>query len=193
MDKLKKGKRNITIGNGKPIVCSPISTAALPDYPTKDLRAGFVDNGYQANDSVTIIGWLKDMPEQAWKQGREFEVNIENVFMDDQQKFYATMDSLGRFFLRIPVVNTSQAYLDGRSFVSTVLEPGKTYFFLNDFKTGQQLFMGDDTRMQNELLAYPDKWNYARIEENTDAMQFKAQMDSICNAFRVEGIRGTGL
>ena len=187
VDKLKKGKRNITIGNGKPVSCSPITKATLPDYPTKDLRQSFVDNGYSANDSVTIVGWLKDMPEQAWKQGREFEVNIENVFMDDQQKFYGKMDSLGRFFLRIPVVNTSQAYLDlGRSSVTTVLEPGKTYFFLNDFKTGQQLFMGDDVRMQNELLANPDKWNYARIEDYQDAMQFKAQMDSICNAFRAE-------
>ena len=186
VDKLKKSKRNITIGNGKPIACSPISAAALPDYPTKDLRRGFADNGYQANDSVTIIAWLKDMPEQAWKQGREFEVNIENVFMDEQQKFYGKMDSLGRFTLRMPVVNTSQAYLDGRSAVSTVLEPGKTYFFLYDFKTGQQLMMGDDCRLQNELLAYPDKWNYARIEDGQDAMQFKVQMDSICNAFRAE-------
>lgn len=185
--KLKKGRRAITIANGKSIVCSPISAAALPDYPTKDLRTGFADNGYQANDSVTIIGWLKDMPEQGWKAGRDFEVNIENVFMDDQQKFYATMDSLGRFTLRVPVVNTSQAYLDlQRSTVSTILEPGKTYFFLNDFKTGQKLFMGDDTRVQNELLAYPDKWNYARIEDSQDAMQFKTQMDSICNAFRAE-------
>ena len=187
VDKLKKGKRNITIGNGKPVACSPISAAALPDYPAKDLRQGFVDNGYSANDSVTIVGWLKDMPEQAWKAGREFEVSFENIFMDDGQKFYGKMDSLGRFTLRVPVVNSSQAYLDlGRSSVTTVLEPGKTYFFLNDFKTGQQLFMGDDVRMQNELLAYPDKWNYERIEDGQDAMQFKAQMDSICNAFRAE-------
>ena len=187
VDKLKKGKRNITIGNGEPIACSPILAAALPDYPMKDLRTGFADNGYQANDSVTIIGWLKDMPEQAWKKGREFEVNIEDVFMDDQQEFYATMDSLGRFTLRIPIVNSSQAYLDlGRTSAETVLEPGKTYFFLNDFKTGQQLMMGDDVRMQNELLAYPDKWNYSRIEEKSEAMQFKAQMDSICNAMRAE-------
>ena len=187
VDKLKKGKRNITIGNGKPIACSPITVAALPDYPTKDPRTGFTDNGYQANDSVTIIGWLKDMPEQAWKKGRDFEVNIGNVIMDDQQEFYATMDSMGRFTLRLPIVNSSQAYLDlGRTSAKTVLEPGKTYFFLNDFKTGQQFMMGDDVRMQNELLAYPDKWNYSRIEENSDAMQFKAQMDSICNAMRTE-------
>jgi len=182
--KLKKGKRSITIGNGKAVTCTPITTATLPDYPTKDLRKGFVDNGY-INDSVTIIGWMKDMPEQAWKRGNDFEVSITNVFMNDQQKFYAKMDSLGRFTIRIPVVNTLMAYLDlGRSTADAILEPGKTYFFLNDFKTGQKLMMGDDARVQNELLAYPDKWNYARIEEQTDAMQFKAQMDSICHAFR---------
>lgn len=187
VDKLKKGKRNITIGNGKPVSCSPITKATLPDYPTKDLRTGFVDNGYNANDSVTIIGWLKDMPERAWKQSSEFEVSIDNIFMDDQQKFYAKMDSLGRFSLRMPLANTSQAYLDlRRTSAGTILEPGKNYFFLNDFTTGQRLFMGDDTRVQNELLAYPDTWNYARIEENQDAMQFKAQMDSICNAMITE-------
>ena len=187
VDKLKKGKRNITIGNGKPVGCSPITEATLPDYPTKDLRTGFVDNGYNANDSVTIIGWLKDMPERAWKQSSEFEVSIDNIFTDDQQKFYAKMDSLGRFSLRIPLVNTSQAYLDlRRTSAGTILEPGKTYFFLNDFTTGQRLFMGDDTRVQNELLAYPDMGNQARIEENQDAMQFKAQMDSICNAMITE-------
>ena len=187
VDKLKKGKRNITIGNGKPVSCSPITKATLPDYPTKDLRTGFVDNGYNANDSVTLIGWLKDMPERAWKQSSEFEVNITNIFTDKQQKFYAKMDSLGRFSLRIPLVNTSQAYLDlRRASAATILEPGKTYFFLNDFTTGQQLFMGEDARVQNELLAYPDMGNQARIEENQDAMQFKAQMDSICNAMITE-------
>jgi thiol-disulfide isomerase/thioredoxin len=187
VDKLKKGKRNITIGNRKPASCSPITKATLPDYPTKDLRTSFVDNGYKANDSVTLIGWLKDMPERAWKQSSEFEVSIDNIFTDDQQKFYAKMDSLGRFSLRMPLANTSQAYLDlRRTSAGTILEPGKTYFFLNDFTTGQRLFMGDDTRVQNELLAYPDTWNYARIEENQDAMQFKAQMDSICNAMITE-------
>ena len=187
--KMKKGKRNITIApnDQTTITCSLITTATLPDYPTKDTREGFADNGYSATDSVTLIGWLKDMPEQAWKQSREFEVSIVNLLTADPQHFAATMDSLGRFTLRIPLINSSQAYLDlGRTSADAVFEPGKTYFFLNDFKTGQKLFMGDDVRMQNELLAYPDKWNYARVEENQDAMQFKAQMDSICNAMRAE-------
>ena len=38
----------------------------------------------------------------------------------------------------------------------TVLEPGETYFFLYDAKTGQQLVMGKDARLQNELQAYPE-------------------------------------
>ena len=46
--------------------------------------------------------------------------------------------------------------------------------------------MGDDARVQNELLTYPDQWNYQRIENAMDAMQFKAQMDSICHALRAE-------
>ena len=120
VDKLKRGKRNITIGHEQPIVCSPITTAAIPDYPTKDLRQDFVDNGY-STDSVTLVGWLKDMPEQAWKQSREFEVNIDNLLMDDQQKFHVKMDSLGRFTLRFPVLNTTEAWLDlRRSTVSVV-------------------------------------------------------------------------
>lgn len=31
--KLKKGKRTIAIGREKPVICSPITSAALPDYP----------------------------------------------------------------------------------------------------------------------------------------------------------------
>lgn len=59
VDKPKKGLRMITIGKDKAIVCSPIIGTSLPDYPIKDTRMGFVDNGYNTKDSVTIIGWLE--------------------------------------------------------------------------------------------------------------------------------------
>ena len=181
--KMKKGWRVITYGKEKPVTCSPIVTAALPDYQTKDLRKGFVDNGYRDGDSVTIVGWLKDMPEQAWKRGKEFNVAFENIFADKQESSFAKMDSLGRFTLKMPILNSTQAFLDwGRTTKSTVLEPGKTYFFLYDFMTGQTLWMGDDVRLQNELLAYPHDWNNDRIEQNEEgtvtAMQFKARTDS---------------
>ena len=181
--KMKKGQRIITIGKEKPATCSPIVTAALPDYPTKDLRKGFVDNGYRTNDSVTIIGWMKDMPQQAWERGKEFSVGIENIFSDKEESSYAKMDSLGRFTLKMPILNSSQVFLDwGRTSKSTVLEPGKTYFLLYDFMAGQMLWMGDDVRLQNELLAHPHDWNSDRIADEEEgkvtAMQFKARTDS---------------
>ena len=180
--KMKKGQRIITIGKEKPATCSPIVTAALPDYPTKDMRKGFVDNGYRTNDSVTIIGWMKDMPQQAWERGKEFCIGIENIFSDKEESSYAKMDSLGRFSFKMPILNSSQAFLDwGRTSKSTLLEPGKTYFFLYDFITGQTLWMGDDVRLQNELLAHPHDWNNDRIEDKEEgkvtAMQFKARTD----------------
>ena len=181
--KMKKGQRIITIGKEKPATCSPIVTAALPDYPTKDMRKGFVDNGYRTNDSVTIIGWLKDMPKQAWERGKEFSVGIENIFRDKEESSYAKMDSLGRFTLKMPILNSSQVFLDwGRTSKSTVLEPGKTYFLLYDFMAGQMLWMGDDVRVQNELLAHPHDWNEDRIADKEEgkvtAMQFKVRTDA---------------
>lgn len=181
--KMKKGQRIITIGKEKPATCSPIVTAALPDYPTKDMRKGFVDNGYRTNDSVTIIGWMKDMPKQAWERGKEFSVGIENIFRDKEESSYAKMDSLGRFTLKMPILNSSQVFLDwGRTSNSTLLEPGKTYFFLYDFMAGQMLWMGDDVRVQNELLAHPHDWNEDRIADKEEgkvtAMQFKVRTDA---------------
>jgi len=181
--KMKKGKRSITVGKEKPVACSPIVTAALPDYPTKDMRKDFIDNGYKKTDSVTIIGWLKDMPEQAWKKGKEFEVHVNNIFTDEQESIYAMMDSLGRFTMKMPLLNTSQVFLDwGRTMQSAPLEPGKTYFFLSDFMTGQKLWMGDDVRVQNELQAHPHSWASADIDHSRrdlDPMVYLTQADSV--------------
>ena len=178
--KMKKGTRTITVGNSKAVKCSPITTATLPDYPVKDTRVGFKDNGYRMGDSVTIIGWLKDMPAEALQRGgKEFEVMVHNVVTREPGglSLYAKMDSLGRFTLKMPLQNTSQVFVGWkRRMVSTVLEPGETYFFLHDFGTGQKLFMGNDTRLQNELTAYPASFMNERIEHEhatqEQAMEF---------------------
>ena len=178
--KMKKGTRTITVGNSKAVKCSPITTATLPDYPVKDTRVGFKDNGYALGDSVTIIGWLKDMPAEAWQRGgNEFEVMVHNVVTREPGglSLYAKMDSLGRFTLKMPLQNTSQVFVDWkRTMVSIVLEPGETYFFLHDFGTGQKLFMGNDTRLQNELTAYPASFMNERIKHDyatqEQAMEF---------------------
>ena len=177
---LKNGARTIKVNGSKAVKCSPITTATLPDYPVKDTRVGFKDNGYALGDSVTIVGWLKDMPAEAWQRGgNEFEVMLHNVVTREPGglSLYAKMDSLGRFTLKMPLHNTSQVFVDWkRSLVSTVFEPGETYFFLHDFGTGQKLFMGNDTRLQNELTAYPATFMNERIEHDhatqEQAMEF---------------------
>ena len=183
--KLNKGLRQITIGKNKAIACSPITGTVLADYPTKDLRTGFVDNGYDPTDSVTIIGWLKDMPQEARAKARggDFEVRINRILDDEEESAYAKMDSLGRFTLKMPLLNTSQVRIDwSRSHQITVLEPGKTYFYLADYMTGQKLWMGDDVRLQNELLAHPQDYpsDHIPIDQmgKVKAMDFKAKTDS---------------
>ena len=180
--KMKKGLRTITIDDGNPVKCSPITTASLPDYPTKDTCRGFVDNGYNPTDSVSIIGWLKDMPEQAWQKGKEFNVEYENIITNKQESAYAKMDSLGRFSFKMPLLNSSEVFIDwGRTTVNAFLEPGKTYFFLYDFKTGQKLWMGDDVRVQNEILAHPRSRAEAHVpydRNDVDLLAYRAQTDS---------------
>ena len=183
--KMKKGLRTFTIGKDKPVVCSIITTATLPDYPTKDTRTGFVDNNFRMGDSVTIVGWLKDMPPGMLEQNPEFNVMFENILTDNENSHFAKMDSLGRFTLKMPLMNTSEVFIDWRrTTIQTVLEPGKTYFLLYNFWTGQKLWMGDDVRVQNELLKYarsralrsaaPVPYN----EQNVDLMAYWAKCDS---------------
>lgn len=177
--KEKRGTRRITVGKEPAVECSLITGAALPDYPVEDLREGFKDNGYRADDSVTFVGWMKDMPAEAWEKGRSVEILRNNIFMDKQESFVAAMDSTGRFSVRVPLVNTSEIYIDiGRKGINTVVEPGETYFLLHDFSTGHVLFMGEDVRLQNELQTHPPLYvdGYLRKGQGT-VDEFRIQME----------------
>ena len=175
---MKRGKRHLQVGNSRRMAVTPITTNTLPDYPKHDRRQGFKDNGYRMGDSVTIVGWLKGMTQtELSRGGRSFSADIENIITGEQQGFSAQMDQLGRFTLKIPLLNSSQVFLDwGRTDISTLLEPGETYFYLRDYTTGQKLFMGTDARLQNELLSYPHRWANERMEGDNrgekEAMEF---------------------
>ncbi len=161
--KNKKGKRQMLIG-GRNMVCSMITSRFMPDYPTKDMRAGFVDTGNK-EDTITVVGWLKDMPGHL-KSMKTFELCFQNILSDKQESVYADLDEQGRFSVKFPVLNSSEFFCDWRRcFVRTMLEPGKTYFMLYDFKEGRRYFMGDDCRLQNELFRFPPDWKYVRMEE----------------------------
>lgn len=171
VSKMKKGIRKIGIGENRAIACRPITTETLPDYPTRDLRRDFKDNGYQAGDSATIIGWIKDIPASVKGNGgnNSLEVFIENFISDEQETFNTSLDSLGRFCIKVPLLNTSYIFMSGlnRSInTHPILEPGETYFYLHDCKTGHELFMGKDARLQNELLAHVLYLNFPTLQKD---------------------------
>ena len=179
--KQKKGQRSMTIGNQKPVFCSPITTATLPDYPTKDLRTGFVDNGYREGDSVTIAGWFRNLS----GDGRKLVIKNHDIIINEWVDVDVPLDAQGRFSITIPLLNSMEVILEWNEddAYATVMEPGKTYYFLHDGKTGQTLWMGDDVRVQNELLAI--KMNEAKTYVNQskfgslNAMKFWALADSV--------------
>ena len=140
----KKGKRTIQIGDRKASY-SMITSRFMPDYPQKDTRTDFVDTDYKA-DTVTVVGWIKDMPDK-YKGEKTFEFGYNNLFTGDQESVYADLDEQGRFKVSFPLLNSTEFFCDwSRCFMRTMLEPGKTYFLLYDFKEGRRYFMGDDCR-----------------------------------------------
>lgn len=149
----------ITFGKSKPQEHTLCSSRYLPDYPQTD-HTSFVDNGY-TTDSVTIIGYFRNLPST-----KPFEVVIPDMIKDKDIEFKSEIDSLGRFTLRFPVLNSHEVFIDwGRATISTSVEPGKTYFLFTDFSTGQKLFMGKDVRFQNERLAYRELGVYIPYKE----------------------------
>ena len=178
--KNKKGKRTMQIGQKK-LVYSMITSRFMPDYPTKDTRTDFVDSGYKT-DTITVAGWIKDMPEQ-FKQQKTFEFAHNSFITGEEQSVHADLDSLGRFIAKIPVQNSSEFFCDwSRCYVRTMLEPGKTYFMLYDFKEGRRYFMGEDARLQNELFKYPLDWESLRMEKGADFDPYIASADSLIKA-----------
>ncbi|MBQ5871912.1 MAG: hypothetical protein IIW69_05880, partial [Bacteroidaceae bacterium] len=79
----------------------------------------------------------------------------------------------------------------------TMLEPGKTYFLLYDFKEGRRYFMGDDCRLQNELFKFPVDWQTVSMEdEDKDFDRYIASTDSLLQtqfAKQERLFRGTSL
>ena len=163
--KLKNGKRQMTI-DGKKQTYSQITTDELPNYPSKDLKP-FKDNGYQAGDTVTFVGWLKNFPKQVLDRNRTYEISVYSIITREGVDYSGDIDDEGHFVVKVPVENSQQIYADwGRTNLLTVLEPGETYFLLMDAKSHQRLMMGRDARVQNELLAHEYKKAFEQNEQH---------------------------
>lgn len=187
ISKVKAGKRTIAIGKQKTI-CTNITSSYLPDYPATVPNAsalGIKDNAYRSGDSITIIGWYKDMPQELRDLSHEFEASYQSIFTDSEKMYSAPIDSLGFFTFRMPVENTQMLYCDWRrSNIVLIAEPGETYFLLKDFAEDKTLVMGSNARLQNEWLAnetYYERGNYQKLQELGGAMPYLAHCDSLKN------------
>lgn len=174
-DNAQNNVRNITI-NGNKAAYSVIMGETLPDYPAKDTRTGFKDSRYKT-DTVTLVGWLRDMPKRMRRRSDEYVVGYNDILLNEQVSAYGKIDAIGRFEVKIPLQNSSEVFLDWkRMHLRTLFEAGETYFLLCDFSRQQIIFMGDNSRLQNETLMYPIEWINGRLDgENNDdaaALQF---------------------
>lgn len=180
--KEKGGKRTIKVDKEK-MVCSMIAADYLQDYPVKDTVSAIADNNYREGDSITIIGWYKDMPQNLRKISNEFKVSCENFFSGKTISHNTKLDSLGRFVLRMPIENTTMLYCDwGRTYIAFVAEPNETYFLMKDFAENKTLVMGKNARLQNEGLANNLQYehsSYYNMNEVGGTMPYLHLCDSI--------------
>ena len=142
--------------NGKKAEYSLITTSNLPDYPQKDETTSLKDT-HNKPDTAIVVGWLRNMPKELWDRGQEYSVQYYDLFYTFKEvSNYSKLDSLGRFEIKVPLINSTEVFMDWKhTYVNTVLEPGEIYYLLYDFKSGHAIFMGKNCRLQNELLAHP--------------------------------------
>ncbi len=181
--KEKDGKRTIKVDKEK-MVCSMIATDYLPDYPVKDTVSAIADNSYREGDSITIIGWYKDMPQNLRNISNKFEVSYEDIFTGEEVSYNTRLDSLGHFVLRMPIANTTMLYCDWeRTATMFMAEPNETYFLMKDFAENKTLVMGKNVRLQNEYFAnslqYECSPYYDKVNEVGGAMPYLHICDSI--------------
>ena len=170
-----------------------------PTYKIADLsvfpKAAF------SQDSATIIGYyhnynkafelLEEIPKQLKDQfgRRYFTISINDFIIGDEIEYISNFDSLGRFEIKVPLMNTQQAYTDwGRLTKLIVLEPGQRIFLFANMldvlpresdggmegfnkRNKEILFMGMNSRLNNELLQYKQRIA-DRHEEGGKAMDF---------------------
>ena len=178
--KEKDGKRLFNIG-GKKQTLAAITANSIGDYPTAD-NTSF--NTEMREGNAIVSGWLR-FPKEILQNSLTIEATYGNVATDDYARVSTPVDSLGRFELSVPLVGTQSVSLliqtkQNAAFdvVGVVLTPGEKYFMLNDFKSSQTLFMGDDARLQNELQADSPGMDYVGFIDNPvsdDSVRVMAQ------------------
>ena len=155
--KEKAGKRQFII-NGQKVTLSSFGSV-LPAYPTADNTAFSTE--YKDGEAV-ISGWIKDLPRDIYEGKISITAKSANFVTGVPLNANTTTDELGRFTMTVKL-NGAQTvrFTEAGDFASLlfakdiVLEPGKHYYMVHDWKNGCCLFMGENARLQNELASNP--------------------------------------
>jgi thiol-disulfide isomerase/thioredoxin len=153
--KEKAGKRKFNI-NGQKVTLSSFGPV-LPAYPVADNTAFSTE--YKDGEAV-ISGWIKDLPKDIHEGKISITANSANIVTGVPQNANTTSDELGRFTMTVKLNGPQTVrFIEAGKYVffakDIVLEPGKKYYMVHDWKNGCCLFMGENSRLQNELAANP--------------------------------------
>jgi hypothetical protein len=183
----QKKNGNLTVKNGQSREYIRMTGVSYPKYKTKD-TASFPQPQFR-RDSATITGYLHNfnaIPEKFKAEyGKNyFEVHLSDFASDDEIDLRSTIDSLGRFSITIPVVNTQKITLDrwrlGRDIVLSPNDKIFVFAEMNDFlphdtdanlwvtraRDKQIFFMGDNARLNNELAQFKDIGLHINYQED---------------------------
>ena len=163
-------KKNAVIIDGKKHKTSVLTTQFLPDYPSKD-ETGWPKGLPAEEDSVTLRVCVNTNREKA-----EFVTFINRMFNDKQVKELTSIDTHGRFEVRMPVnspselgiFNDSHHPLEHTFWRLLVVEGGDTLLLYIDDKNDRTYLMGGKyARFNNELLGSDFQPDFVRTNELT--------------------------
>lgn len=155
--KEKDGKCQFTI-NGQKLNLSNFGSV-LPAYPTADNTSFSTE---LTNGEATIVGWIKDFPKDLSDKKINVTTNVKDLLTGEAVTVDETIDALGQFSIKAKLNGTQSVIFEEKTEsgdkvfeTEVVLQPGKQYYMVHDWKNGSCLFMGENARLQNELQANP--------------------------------------
>ena len=160
ISKEKNGEREFTI-NGKKQSLAMFRSKTLPEYPTPDTTSFSTEI---KEGEATLTGYIRNITPQYINKKLRIDISTPNIVKGDMsEEFTTTIDSLGKFEIKVPLLGTQLVCVyckyDQRSYAAsarTILTPNQKYFVLADLNTNKMMFMGDDARLQNELQTKED-------------------------------------
>ena len=171
--KEKAGKRQFII-NGQKQTLSRFN-GVLPDYPMADNTPY---NTELVKGDATIVGWIKDFPKEIKDKDVNLLFRTYNNVTGIPSDIKVKVDETGMFTAKIPMFGTADVLVQeslGNDKIYSgrmVLQPGTNYTMIHDWTRNACIYMGEDARLQNELMANPCELPY--IEESHGRMGGKA-------------------